>query len=274
MTETETLHKEAMDMLLATSRTFFIPIHHLPSGLQEAIASAYLCMRAIDEIEDHPTLPSDIKIRLLRSISSLLEESAEAAALTQLLQPYHALLPDVTLRLADWIKLSPSTITPNILKATATMSTGMADWVAKEWKITSEEDLDDYTFYVAGLVGILLSEVWKWFNSEVETDPELAVAFGRGLQAVNIIRNRDEDLVRGSDFFPDGWTRDDMFAYARRNLELANQYVSDIDSSPVLTFCRIPLLLAHGTLDALERGEEKLSRAAVESLVSQVTEGK
>ena len=47
------VHEDVMDTLRATSRTFFIPISRIPSGLQEAVASAYLCMRAIDEIEDH-----------------------------------------------------------------------------------------------------------------------------------------------------------------------------------------------------------------------------
>lgn len=76
------------------------------------------------------------------------------------------------------------------------MANGMADWISKKWRIKNEKDLDDYTFYVAGLVGILLSEIWKW-HDDIETDRDLAVAFGRGLQAVNIIRNRAEDLSRG-----------------------------------------------------------------------------
>ena len=37
-------------VLKDTSRTFFIPIVRLPQRLQEAVGSAYLCMRAIDEI--------------------------------------------------------------------------------------------------------------------------------------------------------------------------------------------------------------------------------
>ena len=43
-------YEDVMETLRATSRTFFIPIFHLPPGLQEAVASAYLCMRAVDEI--------------------------------------------------------------------------------------------------------------------------------------------------------------------------------------------------------------------------------
>ncbi|MCI1694006.1 phytoene/squalene synthase family protein [Aneurinibacillus aneurinilyticus] len=271
MIKTTDLHKSAMDMLLETSRTFFIPISHLSPGLQESVASAYLCMRAIDEIEDHPGLPSDVKINLLRSVSLLLEKPIDDNELMALFQPHNSLLPEVTLRLGDWVKLSPPSIAPNIQKATAIMANGMADWVSKEWRIKNEKDLDDYTFYVAGLVGILLSEIWKW-HDDIETDRDLAVAFGRGLQAVNIIRNRAEDLSRGVDFFPDEWKAEDMFSYARRNLALADAYLKSIKSGTILIFCRIPLILAHGTLDALAAGKEKLDRATVTHLVRQVTE--
>jgi farnesyl-diphosphate farnesyltransferase len=273
MAETIDLYKEAMDMLLATSRTFFIPISHLPPGLQESVASAYLCMRAIDEIEDHPELSSTSKINLLRSIGLLLEKPVHNSELMALFASYHSFLPEVTLRLGDWQKLCPPSIVPNIRKATAMMSKGMADWVAKGWQIKSEADLDDYTFYVAGLVGVMLSEIWMWHDN-IETDREQAIAFGRGLQAVNIIRNRAEDLSRGVDFFPDGWEMADMFSYARRNLALADGYVKSIPLDPILAFCRIPLILAHGTLEALEAGEEKLSRAAVTRLVKQITEAR
>ena len=59
----------ALQILKETSRTFYIPISRLPRGLQEAVASAYLCMRAIDEVEDHPDLDNASKARLLRRMS-------------------------------------------------------------------------------------------------------------------------------------------------------------------------------------------------------------
>ena len=46
------MHNEVMRVLKETSRTFYIPVSRLPSKLQETVAAAYLCMRAIDEIED------------------------------------------------------------------------------------------------------------------------------------------------------------------------------------------------------------------------------
>lgn len=269
MSETINLHRDAKEMLKATSRTFFIPISHLSSGLKEAVTSAYLCMRAIDEIEDHPELPNKVKADLLYAISMLLKKPFQDSELMDILRPYESHLPEVTLRLADWIKVCPPAIAENILDATSTMARGMADWTLKEWNIKTEEDLNDYTFYVAGLVGVMLTDIWKWHDG-IEPDESLAIAFGRGLQSVNILRNRMEDQERGVSFFPDGWELDDMFAYARRNLTLADAYLKDIKPGPIMHFCKIPLALAHGTLDALMKGKEKMSRTDVIKIVGRV----
>jgi farnesyl-diphosphate farnesyltransferase len=48
--------KTAYKVLEETSRTFYIPIMGLPEQCKEAVASQYLALRAIDEIEDHNTL--------------------------------------------------------------------------------------------------------------------------------------------------------------------------------------------------------------------------
>lgn len=264
------LHTDAIDMLRATSRTFFIPINRLPSNLKEAVAASYLCMRAIDEIEDHPHLPSEVKVNLLRSVSAILQRPFDNDEFMAIFQPYQSQLPEVTLRLGDWAQLIPPSVAPNIHNKTATMAEGMADWVAKEWNVRTKEELDQYTFYVAGLVGVLLNELWKWYDG-TDADEDLAIAYGRGLQAVNMIRNREEDLSRGVDFYPEGWGSEEMFTYARHNLAMADVYTDNLQSPPVLDFCKIPLILAHGTLQAMEEGEEKLTRAEVNELVQQAT---
>ncbi len=269
MSETSNLHKEALEMLIATSRTFSIPISFLADGLKETVTSAYLCMRAIDEIEDHPSLPPNIKNNLLCSISNLLQQPFEQKDLESIFQPYKSHLPEVTLRLYDWISLCPKEIVKNILDATSTMAKGMAEWVIKAWNIRTEEELDQYTYYVAGLVGVMLSDIWKWYD-DTKTDKQLAIAFGRGLQSVNILRNQAEDLTRGVNFFPDGWELEDMFAYARRNLALADKYIESLKPGSILQFCQIPLALAHGTLNALSKGKEKISRTEVTEIVSKV----
>jgi farnesyl-diphosphate farnesyltransferase len=270
VSETNYLNKEARDVLKATSRTFYIPISHLAKGVQEAVASAYLCMRAIDEIEDHPELQSTTKSDLLLSVSQILQRKPfNENELIELFQPYESHLPKVTLQLGNWIKVCPPTILESVLESVATMAKGMAEWVQKDWKIHNEEDLDEYTYYVAGLVGVMLNDIWKWYD-QTEADKDLAIAFGRGLQAVNILRNYKEDNTRGVSFFPEGWELEDMFSYAQKNLNLADLYIKEIKTTNILIFCKIPLALAQGTLDALVKGKEKMSRVDVLKVVSRI----
>ena len=139
-------------------------------------------MRAIDEIEDHTQLPAETKIKLLREISDILKQQSDFNKLQSLLKPYEETLPEVTLKINDWINFAPPTIQPNILHWTAVMANGMAKWVEKSWAIQTEDDLDSYTYYVAGLVGLLLNEIWAWYD-QTDADQQLAIAFGRGLNS-------------------------------------------------------------------------------------------
>ena len=260
---------DAMTMLKKTSRTFYIPISQLDSGLKEAVSSAYLCMRAIDEIEDHEELADSLKTQLLIGVHDALQSEDVIEAVRQVMAPHRNLLPEVTVQLDDWIRLCPTTALPVIKPYIAKMSSQMADWVQNGWSIQTESDLDRYTYSVAGMVGEMLSELWMWYDGTT-SDMEKAVAFGRGLQAVNILRNRKEDLDRGVDFYPTGWDFKEMQAYTRRNLQIADSYIADLKEGPALKFCKIPLALAHATVNLLSAGGSKLTRDAVLKIVGRV----
>jgi farnesyl-diphosphate farnesyltransferase len=262
----------ALTILQETSRTFYIPISRLPDRLLDAVASAYLCMRAIDEVEDHPELDNFSKAKILRQISLNLQAGTEHSTVEDFAGglSHRERLPEVTLRVGEWAMLAPSSIAPRVWDATAAMADRMAYWAENNWTIHTEAELDQYTFSVAGAVGLLLSDLWAWYDG-TRTDRSQAIGFGRGLQAVNIARNHGEDLRRGVSFFPDGWTTTDIHAYARRNLQLADLYTRSLPKGPALDFCKIPLALAHGTLDVMALGKEKLSRSDVMALVQQIT---
>lgn len=270
--ENMNLRRDALQILKETSRTFYIPINLLPPGLQEAVASGYLCMRAIDEIEDHAELDNSTKAKLLRAISLTLQAGVDGFAVDAFFagfSGYEHTLEEVTLRIREWLMLAPETIAPRIWDATSAMADRMAYWAERNWKIDTEADLDRYTFGVAGAVGLLLSDLWTWYDG-TQTNRTQAIGFGRGLQAVNILRNHTEDLGRGVDFFPEGWSAANMQEYARRNLALAEAYTKELPTGPALDFCQIPLTLANGTLDALANGKEKLSRSDVLALLEQL----
>src|SRR5699024_11623516 len=103
----------------------------------------------------------------------------------------------------DWLAACPDQTRSIVMASSSEMAYGMAKWAKANWSIKTREDLDDYTYYVAGLVGVMLSQLWD-FCAGVKTDRELAIGYGRGLQAVNILRNEEEDLEeRDVSFVPE-----------------------------------------------------------------------
>ena len=261
------LHDQVMRVLKETSRTFYLPVVRMPGKLQDAVASSYLCMRAIDEVEDHEALGKEHKIKILNGISQILQtqtfvDKQLMTDLEKLFSTYQNVLPEVTMRLGEWMAYAPSGIAPRVLDAATSIADRMAQWVGRNWVIKTKSDLDGYTFSVAGAVGLLLCDIWAWFDGS-QMNRIFAVHLGRGLQAVNILRNRSEDLARNVDFFPEGWGTERMFSYARQNLDLAKEGIKTTPRKAYKYLVEIPLLLADATLDALERGEEKLGRPQV-----------
>jgi farnesyl-diphosphate farnesyltransferase len=265
------VHTDVMRVLKETSRTFYIPVFRLPEKLQQTVAAAYLCMRAIDEIEDHRDLDNESKSSLLRNVGLIMQSKTSVNdhmlfELEAAFKPFENILPEVTLRVGEWACHAPQFIAPRIWDATAAMSDRMAQWVERNWVVRTGADLDAYTYSVAGAVGLLMCDIWAWFDGS-QIDRNVAIHFGRGLQAVNILRNRNDDLVRNVDYYPTGWSREQMFAYARRNLSLARDGVEDMPQDAFKYLVEIPLLLAEATLDVLGRGQEKLSRKQVAEIV-------
>jgi farnesyl-diphosphate farnesyltransferase len=122
------LTKDALELLQETSRTFYIPISRLPPGLKDAVAAAYLCMRAIDQVEDDPELDSTVKIKVLQQMSNLLQSGItnDSFATSSNNWAFYGDLPEVSLRLAEWAAFAPEAIAPRIWDATAAMADRMA----------------------------------------------------------------------------------------------------------------------------------------------------
>ena len=265
--------KDVMRVLKETSRTFYIPIKLLKKDLKEAVSTAYLVYRAIDEIEDHEDIPNEVISTILMQLSELFKQPFTEEEYFAIIAPIKDQLPEVSVRLVDWIEACPETAQPIVRETGSEMAYGMSIWAEKNWDVRTKEDLDDYTYYVAGIVGVLLSKLWNWsYGYDGDKDFELSIGFGRGLQAVNILRNEEEDLdERGVSFVPDGWTRADLFAYAEENLAKADLYMETLTEKSTIVFCKLPLAFAHKSLDAMKEGREKMNRQEVEETVKEVT---
>lgn len=269
MRKKEVFPKEAMRVLKDTSRTFYIPITFLKTDMKHSVAAAYLVFRAIDEIEDHEDISNETKHSILMQLSELFKQPFSEEEYLSIIEPVKEQLPEVSLRLIEWIDACPTGSRQLMMDTGSEMAYGMAKWAQKNWNVETREDLDEYTYYVAGIVGLYLSKIWNWSYGQ-ETNDELALGFGRGLQAVNILRNQDEDLAeRGVSFVPDGWHRDQLFAYADENLDKADEYIEMLTDRSATMFCRLPLAFAHKSLDAMKKGREKMTRQEVEQTVEE-----
>lgn len=131
----------------------------LPPVCQHAVASAYLALRAIDEIEDHGHLSNEVKAKILRNVSYGIQKYRPGMTESELVFDWGAHekdLPEVTLRLSEWIMLCPQEIRARVADSTSSMADRMAFWTERNWEIKDEADLDAYTFSVAGAVGLML----------------------------------------------------------------------------------------------------------------------
>lgn len=233
------------------STTWYEPVVALPPRLNEAASCAYLLMRGIDEIEDHPQLDAGAKAALLRQVARILQTRYVPHDFRAAFDGRESVLPDVTLRLAEWVFLAPPDIAPRVVDTFSTMAARMADWVERDWRIRAARDLDEYTYAVAGTLVLLLSDLWSWFDG-TRSDRTCGIAYGRALQAANILADRREDATRGVDFWPHDWTLAHMLDYVDAEFAGANRYVDMLPpASPARAFCEAPLRRARAAVERL-----------------------
>ncbi len=198
------------------SRTFALTIPQLPAALRTPVTSAYLLCRIADTIEDEPTLPAAATVVLLQRFVAVLCGKEDALRLAQDLAPQlsEQTLPAerdlalnmgrvvaVTARLEESQRLA-------IERCLEVMSTGMHQFqrTASLRGLPRSSDLDDYCYYVAGVVGQMLTELFCGYSRQIAQQRaalhELAVSFAQGLQMTNILKDVWEDRSRGACWLP------------------------------------------------------------------------
>src|SRR5690625_7859949 len=99
----EKFPKDVMRVLKETSRTFYIPISLLKTDLKQAVSTAYLIYRAIDEIEDHETIPNETKSTILMALSELFKQPFSDGDYLEIISPIVSQLLVVYFRLYYWL---------------------------------------------------------------------------------------------------------------------------------------------------------------------------
>ncbi len=198
------------------SRTFALTIPQLPPGLRTAVTSAYLLCRIADTIEDEPALSVAETFAFLRRFTAVVCGSEEAASLARELEQR---LSDRTLPAErDLVRNMERVVRMTarfheqqraaIRRCIEVMCYGMHHFqsTASPRGLPRSSDLDSYCYYVAGVVGEMLTELFcghaPIISQRRTALQDLAASFAQGLQMTNILKDVWEDRQRGACWLP------------------------------------------------------------------------
>lgn len=275
-----------------TSRTFALSIPRLPSPARETVTVGYLLFRIADTFEDAAAWPRALRHQCLDAFAAMLEGAhpeapAAMGARWADARPtdhdgYLALLRS-TGEVFDALDALPEAPREIVRRHALRTTRGMRDMVDRSdasgsLALRSVDDLRAYCYLVAGIVGELLTDLFLALTPSLAREEATlrgcAVAFGEGLQLVNILKDADDDARDGRVYLPTDVPRGDVIAMARGDLASATRYVLALQSGGAPTgyvaFTALPVMLARAALQELEgRGAgAKVSRGDVMAMVS------
>jgi farnesyl-diphosphate farnesyltransferase len=205
-----------VDRLQGVSRTFALTIPQLPAELARVVSNAYLLCRIADTIEDDPGLSLEQQRRFSDMFIGVVAGRADAARFADELHPL--LSPQMLEDERDLILNTPRVIRIThscnaaqqaaMLRCVRIMANGMAWYQERETLegLPDQPAMDRYCYYVAGVVGEMLTELFCDYSEEIARHRDrlmrLAVSFGQGLQMTNILKDIWEDRRRGACWLP------------------------------------------------------------------------
>jgi farnesyl-diphosphate farnesyltransferase len=210
------------DILKRVSRSFGLSLKILPQRLRAPIGLAYLFARTADTIADTDLIPPTARLTLLEQFRNLFRsydatllprlraalvgpqrlpaERELLAALDECFVVFHACHRDDQARISHLLL----TLTQGMMMDLITFP---SEHDGRVVALRTRQELDQYTYYVAGCVGEF------WTDMHVAHRPSLAgwdvevmkawgIRFGKGLQMTNILRDLAQDLRLGRCYLP------------------------------------------------------------------------
>lgn len=198
--------------LARVSRSFAFCIPRLEPPFRGWVALSYLLFRVLDTIEDSAWPDAERRERQFDAFDRMLEGdggvdvAAWIAAFPATTPESERLLIADTPRLLADLHALPPRIAGVIITALHTMSTGMRYFLGRDrgLRLESVGEVDLYCFFVAGLVGEMLTTLFAATTAFPLSDAVLADAhrFGRFLQKINILKDARADRAAGRELAP------------------------------------------------------------------------
>lgn len=203
-------------ILQGVSRTFALTIPQLPESLSRVVSNAYLLCRIADTIEDDKHMPFTEKEAFSQRFISVVKGDASMTDFARELRP--KLSPTASADERDLILNTPAVIrithsfNPRqrsaLERCIRIMAEGMTRYQDANVKhgLKDQADMDSYCYFVAGVVGEMLTELFCDYSTEIDKQRDalmaLAVSFGQGLQMTNILKDIWDDQKREMCWLP------------------------------------------------------------------------
>jgi farnesyl-diphosphate farnesyltransferase len=303
-----------LELLKPVSRSFYISIRLLPKALRQPVALAYLLARTSDTIADSSAVDAEKRIELLDRFARAIAGKDEGIG-KELVQLCHSQRvsdgENTLLESADTVLRSLQDLSPedqrDVRELLAIITRGqrqdLTRWRGELTALASAEELQEYTYLVAGCVGEFWTRICfrkvPSFTARSEADMiELGKNYGRGLQLVNIVRDAGGDLHAGRCYFPEeelraaNLTATDLLnapaeflpiyqrwiAEARAGLDAGLEYSIAINPSRVRVATVLPAMIGVRTLELIEasgsealRTRIKVPRSEIRGMIASTT---
>jgi farnesyl-diphosphate farnesyltransferase len=215
-------------ILHQVSRSFALTIPQLPEELIKPVTNAYLICRIVDTIEDEASLPLDRKQSFFRQFIEVVNGKLAPHLFAERLFP---LLSEGTLPAErELVRNTPIVMKTffslddrqraAIGRCAETMAYGMLGFqkIQNPHGLETLTQMNDYCYYVAGVVGEMLTELFCSYSGAIERQRHemmrLAASFGQGLQMTNILKDLWDDKERGACWLPNDVFREAGFDLA------------------------------------------------------------
>jgi len=292
------LINEKIDNLLkTTSRSFYPTLKYLPKKVRGQIGLLYLLARVADTIADSKSGETEELLRLLRDYNQVAQgKSNDLPDFSKLAEiqdnPHEAELLRNVRDVVDGLMVYSEGDRQRMLECLDTIVGGQILDLerfgpAKEGgslsSLNNNSELDDYTFRVAGCVGVFwtkmsLAHLISLPDEKENEFFERGIRFGKALQMINILRDIPEDLRFGRCYIPQNelsrheMKPDDLFDsnniekfrplydeyldLTNEHLDAAIEYIKMIPETQfrLKASCMLPVLIGQRTVTLLREG--------------------
>ena len=289
-------------LLKQVSRSFYLTLRVLPAPVRSQIGLAYLLARATDTVADTRAIPLESRLATLSALRArILGQTAEPLSLNlfverggndsytvpppaerlllQRIEEFLACLQTFSNADRELIRIVLSIIVSGQELDLRRFGRATPNQIVA---LANEQELDDYTWRVAGCVGEFWTRICRahlFPAMPLDESPLIqnGIRFGKGLQLVNILRDLPADLRQGRCYLPHDrlatlglnpsdllnpvtYDRlrplfDSLLATAQTHLDAGWQYTTALPKHcrRVRLACAWPILIGVATLSKLRR---------------------